>query len=83
MKIKNTNTKGTKVAKKMGKFDSISQLVVFHLSKNPNMPYEKLTMEVMRLKPKSKWGKTHYAWYKSAIKSNRVKAIRTAKKATA
>ncbi len=59
-----------------GKFRSISQLVIFELSKNPELSYDKLTEKVKALKPKSKWQKTHYAWYKSAIKAGRVKAVK-------
>lgn len=73
MKAKVTKTK---VEVKANGFKSISQLVVCRLSKDPNYDYDKLTKEVKQLDPKSKWQKTHYFWYKSALRSGRIKGVK-------
>ncbi len=54
---------------------SIGQLVVSRLKKNPNYSYDKLTAEVKKLKPKSKWQESHYSWYKSALKAGRLNKV--------
>lgn len=65
--------------KAMREFTSISQLVVFRLKNDPSYPYDRLTAEVHKTwkqlgkKGKSKWGPTHFSWYKSAIRGGRVK----------
>jgi hypothetical protein len=83
MKIKtNTMRKQGKVA-----FKSVSQYLIQTLTKNPNVKLEVLTVMVKKIKPKSKWAtdkvsaEEQFRWYKSNIKSGRIKGVLSAKKA--
>lgn len=52
----------------MSEYRSIKELVVETCISEGEFPsYEKLTTLVLQNFPKSKWQKTHYAWYKSKI----------------
>lgn len=87
MKIK----KAVKVSK-MGKksksqFKSVGQFLVKALTSNLNMKLESIIIEVKKIDPTSKFATNkksavaQYRWYKSAIKSGRIKGVLTAKKA--
>lgn len=69
---KETKAKAIKVTKGAG-FNSIARLVVEAFKKDKEISYDVLTKQVKKIFPNSKWQKTHYAWYKSAIRSGRVK----------
>ena len=54
----------------MGDFGTIKELVIDTCMSEGQFPsYEKLTSLVRQHFPTSKWQKTHYAWYKSKIKT--------------
>lgn len=54
----------------MNSFRTIKELVIeTYLAEGQFPSYEKLTALVRQHFPTSKWQKTHYAWYKSQIKS--------------
>lgn len=57
----------------MKSYQSIKELVIDAYNSEGAMPsYEKLTALVQQHFPNSKWQKTHYAWYKSKIKTGRL-----------
>lgn len=62
-------------------FQSVGQLVVYCFKLDKNYPLNKLTIHVKSIAPKSAWAKdkdsakSQYTWYKSAIKSGRIKTI--------
>jgi len=57
----------------MSNYRSIKELVVDAYITEGSLPsYEKLTTLVKNNFPNSKWQKTHYAWYKSMIKTGRI-----------
>jgi hypothetical protein len=56
-----------------GGFKNIAALVRVRLKQNKDYPYEKLVKEVKALRPKSRFNEAHYAWYRSAIKNDRLK----------
>jgi hypothetical protein len=57
----------------MSSFRTIRQLVVETCIAEGRFPsYEKLTSLVREQFPSSKWKKTHYAWYKSKIKTGEI-----------
>lgn len=54
-------------------YSTIKELVIDTCTSEGSFPtYESLTQKVMQSFPKSKWKKTHYAWYKSKIKSGEI-----------
>lgn len=54
----------------MSEYRTIKELVVETCISEGSFPsYEKLTSLVLQHFPKSKWQRTHYAWYKSKIKT--------------
>jgi endonuclease len=54
-------------------YSTIKELVIEAcISEGEFPPYEKLTSIVLRHFPSSKWQKTHYAWYKSKIKTGAI-----------
>lgn len=54
----------------MTEYHTIKELVIEACIMEGQFPsYEKLTSIVMQHFPESKWKKTHYAWYKSKIKT--------------
>lgn len=54
----------------MGEYRTIKELVIDTCIGEGSFPeYEKITALVKHHFPESKWQKTHYAWYKSKIKS--------------
>lgn len=54
----------------MSEYKTIKELVVETCISEGSFPsYEKLTSLVLQHFPKSKWQRTHYAWYKSKIKT--------------
>ena len=53
------------------KFGSISDLMRARLKRDVNTPYGKLSVEVKRLFPKSKYNIRHWSWYRSAVRNNR------------
>ena len=56
------------------KYKTIKDLVFDILPKtNGKVDYETMTELVLKTFPKSKWKTTHWAWYKSQIKSGRFK----------
>ncbi len=56
----------------MSEYKSIKELVVETCNSEGEFPsYEKLTGLVLKNFPNSKWQKTHYAWYKSKIKTRK------------
>lgn len=56
-------------------YRSVAALVKAKLGTNINYPYEKLTQEVLKLCPESKWDMRQYSWYRSAIRSGRLKGM--------
>ncbi len=57
----------------MSDYNSIKALVIDQCISIGSFPsYEKLTVEVLKYFPTSKWQKTHYAWYKSKIKRGEI-----------
>lgn len=57
----------------MNEYKTIKELVVETYVSEGNFPsYEMLTALVRQHFPKSKWQKTHYAWYKSKIKNGEI-----------
>jgi len=57
----------------MNGYQSIKELVLDAYNSEGAMPsYEKLTTLVRRHFPHSKWQRSHYAWYKSQIKTGRI-----------
>jgi len=57
----------------MNHFRTIKELVIESCVTEGGFPsYEKLTSLVKQHFPTSKWQKTHYAWYKSKIKSGEI-----------
>ena len=58
---------------KMSSFRTIKELVIETCMAEGRFPtYEKLTSLVRQHFPTSKWQKTHYAWYKSKIKTGEI-----------
>src|ERR1043165_10187908 len=57
----------------MGSYRTIKELVIESCVAEGTFPsYEKLTSLVRQHFPNSKWQKTHYAWYKSKIKTGEI-----------
>lgn len=57
----------------MGDYRTIKELVIENcVAEGRFPPYEKLTSLVRQHFPNSKWQKTHYAWYKSKIKTGEI-----------
>jgi hypothetical protein len=57
----------------MGYYRTIKELVIETCMAEGGFPsYEKLTSLVRQQFPNSKWQKTHYAWYKSKIKTGEI-----------
>jgi len=57
----------------MESYSSIKELVLDAYVSEASMPsYEKLTALVRRFFPHSRWQQSHYAWYKSQIKTGRI-----------
>ncbi|OGQ58115.1 MAG: hypothetical protein A3J24_06155 [Deltaproteobacteria bacterium RIFCSPLOWO2_02_FULL_53_8] len=57
----------------MSHYETIKELVIDVCVTGGSFPnYEKLTALVMKFFPNSKWQKTHYAWYKSKIKTGKI-----------
>jgi hypothetical protein len=57
----------------MNEYSTIKELVIETCLNEGAFPsYEKLTSLVLKYFPKSKWQKTHYAWYKSKIKRGEI-----------
>ena len=62
-------------------FQSVGQLVIYCFKLDKNYPLTKLTVHVKKIAPESSWAKneesakSQYVWYKSAIKSGRIKTI--------
>jgi endonuclease len=57
----------------MNEYRTIKELVIDTCISQGQLPsYEKLTSVVMQHFPNSKWKKSHYAWYKSKIKSGAI-----------
>jgi len=57
----------------MNEYRTIKELVIETCITEGQFPsYEKLTSIVMQHFPHSKWKQTHYAWYKSKIKSGEI-----------
>jgi len=57
----------------MGDYRTIKELVIESCVAEGKFPtYEKLTSLVKQHFPNSKWQKTHYAWYKSKIKTGEI-----------
>src|SRR5687767_12401495 len=57
----------------MSYYRTIKELVIETCMTEGNFPsYEKLTSLVRQHFPNSKWQKTHYAWYKSKIKTGEI-----------
>jgi hypothetical protein len=57
----------------MGQYSTIKELVIETCMAEGGFPsYEKLTSLVRRYFPTSKWKETHYAWYKSKIKTGQI-----------
>jgi len=57
----------------MSEYYTIKELVIETCMEEGTFPsYEKLTSLVFKHFPKSKWQKTHYAWYKSKIKRGEI-----------
>ena len=57
----------------MKAYQTIKELVIDAYNSEGTMPSsEKLTALVKQYFPKSKWKKTHYAWYKSQIKTGQI-----------
>lgn len=57
----------------MSEYNTIKELVIDSCVSEGELPsYEKLTSLVLQHFPKSKWQKTHYAWYKSKIKNGEI-----------
>ncbi|APW47312.1 endonuclease NucS domain-containing protein [Rhodoferax antarcticus] len=57
----------------MSEYRTIKELVVdAYISEGSVPSYEKLTSLVRQHFPASKWKKTHYAWYKSKIKTGEI-----------
>ncbi|NQU42318.1 DUF91 domain-containing protein [bacterium] len=57
----------------MAEHATIKNLVIDSYQSEGGMPaYEKLTEMVRRQFPNSKWSATHYAWYKSQIKTGKI-----------
>lgn len=57
----------------MGYYRTIKELVIETCMAEGRIPsYEKLTSLVKQHFPTSKWQKTHYAWYKSKIKTGEI-----------
>lgn len=58
---------------KMGYYRTIKELVIETYVAEGGFPsYDKLTSLVRQHFPQSKWQKTHYAWYKSKIKTGEI-----------
>lgn len=71
--------KKTKVAEKAQQdkgFKDAAALIRARLKANKDYPYDRLLKEVKALRPKSKFGKAQYAWYKSAMKNGRLKGMK-------
>ena len=64
------------VKKKNEAFKSVTMLVCTRLKSDKDYPYEKLLKEVKALRPKSKFNESQYAWYRSAVKHNRLKGMK-------
>jgi len=66
-----------KKAKKQGNrgFKNVAALVRARLEKDIDYSYGRLLKEVKALRPKSKFNEGQYAWYRSALKNNRLKGI--------
>jgi len=57
----------------MNEYSTIKELVIDTCMSEGQFPsYEKLTSLVRQHFPTSKWQKTHYAWYKSKIKTGEI-----------
>jgi hypothetical protein len=57
----------------MNNYTSIKELVIDTYVSEGCMPnYEKLTSLVKQYFPNSRWKESHYAWYKSAIKTGKI-----------
>jgi len=57
----------------MGEYRTIKELVIDSYISSGGMPsYESLTEQVRLHFPSSKWQLSHYAWYKSQIKTGRI-----------
>jgi hypothetical protein len=57
----------------MKNYRSIKELVIDLYNSEGEMPsYEKLTSLVHQFFPHSRWQKSHYAWYKSQIKTGKI-----------
>ena len=57
----------------MSEYRSIKELVIETCISEGEFPsYEKITTLVLQNFPNSKWQKTHYAWYKSKIKTGNI-----------
>ena len=57
----------------MSYYRTIKELVIEAYVAEGDLPsYEKLTSLVRRHFPTSKWQKSHYAWYKSRIKTGEI-----------
>src|SRR5690242_21920533 len=57
----------------MDHYRTIKELVIETCVAEGRFPsYEKLTLLVRQHFPNSKWQKTHYAWYKSKIKTGEI-----------
>ena len=56
-------------------FKTVAALIRARFGSSRDYPYEKLLKEVKALRPKSKFGKAQYAWYKSAVKNDRLKGM--------
>jgi hypothetical protein len=60
----------------VGHYNSIKELVIETCMSEGEFPsYDKLTSIVLENFPKSKWQKTHYAWYKSKIKCGAINVV--------
>lgn len=58
----------------MHQYKTIKDLVIdAYLSKGSMPEYDELTTLVLENFPNSKWKKTHYAWYKTQIKTGKIK----------
>ncbi len=58
----------------MSEYQSIRELVIDTYMSEGELPsYEKLTSLVKANFPNSKWQKSHYSWYKSQIKTGKIK----------
>ena len=68
--------KAAKIQQQGGGFKNAAALVRARLGADKDYPFERLLKEVRALRPKSRFGKAQYSWYKSAMKNGRLKGMK-------